>query len=120
MAGVVGGEVRLLTSESALMFQMSIRPAPSALAKRAGCTGDHLTSYTYSVLFSNEARGLPVFCWRAERARGVDEKQEGGEDMTAYSDLLLAEELVAPELDRPVEGGGEEEVGEVHLQQDGH
>lgn len=36
----------LLTSVSLLRFQRSKRPIPSTQAKSAGCTGDHMTSYT--------------------------------------------------------------------------
>ena len=48
------------------MFQRSILPSPSALANTAGCTGLHATSYTYSELFSNEHRGIPVLLCRGQ------------------------------------------------------
>ena len=43
---------------------------------------------------------------------------EGGSGGGAYRNLLLAEKLGAPEFDGPVEGGGEEEMREIDLQQD--
>ena len=55
------------TSVSTLMFQKSSLPSPSTLAKSAGWIGDHWTSYTYSLLFSNEQSGWPVLFCRNER-----------------------------------------------------
>lgn len=40
------GPAPALTSVSLLRFQRSRRPIPSTQAKSAGCTGDHMTSYT--------------------------------------------------------------------------
>ena len=61
------------TSVSTLMFQKSSLPSPSTLAKSAGWIGDHWTSYTYSLLFSNEQSGWPVLLCGNERGLRKEE-----------------------------------------------